>query len=225
MQFKLISLDIFQTLVDVTSIKEKIWRIFLNGNYSSELAKRGWDLATQKILDYFSIEIIEKAEFETVKSVFSKCYLEVFQKINIDFNHQKAAHILAYNHNYAMPYRDTEKFMNFIGDKYTYIISSDADNDMVCGIKYLNKSDKIFTSEDLKCYKMSKDNGFFETVLKHYKLNPNTILHIGDSAADIINPKKIGIKTCWINRNNSTWQYDIAPDYIFTGLENVLDIL
>ena len=225
MQFKLISLDIFQTLVDVTSIKEKIWRIFLNGKYSSESAKAGWDFATERVLDYFSREIIEKAEFETVKSVFSKCYSEVFLKFNIDFNHREAAEILAHNHNYAIPYDDAETFMNYIEDKYTYIISSDADNDMISGIKYLGKSDKIFTSEDLKCYKMSKDNGFFKSVLNHYRFDPNEILHIGDSAADIINPKNLGIKTCWINRNNTTWQHEIEPDYVFGDLENVISIL
>ena len=154
MHFKLISLDIFQTLVDVTSIQEKIWRIFLNGKYSSERAKAGWNFATKRILDYFSRELVEKTEFETVKSVFSKCYYEVFLKFNIDFDHQKAAEILINYHNHAIPYSDADIFMNYIEDKYTYIISSDADNDMISGIKYLKKSDKIFTSENLKCYKI-----------------------------------------------------------------------
>lgn len=225
MHYKLISLDIFQTLVDVSSINDKIWRIFLNDNYSSEIAKTGGDFVIERILDYFSREIIEKAEFETVKSVFSKCYSEIFRKLNIDFNHQEAAEILAHNHNFAIPYGDADIFMKYIEDKYTYIISSDADNDMISGIKYLKKCDKIFTSEYLKCYKMSNDNRFFSSILKYYGFEPNKILHIGDSAADIINPKKLGIKTCWINRNNNTWKYEIEPDYIFRDLENVISIL
>lgn len=225
MHFQLISLDLFQTLIDVTSINDKIWRIILSDNYSSESAQLGGDFLTKRILDYFSKEIIEKTEFETVKSVFSKCYSEYFLKFNIDFNHQEAAELLAHSHNQALPFADTDVFMKYIEDKYTYIISSDADNDMTTGIKYLEKSDKIFTSEDLRCYKMSKDNRFFKSVLDYYGFEPSKILHIGDSAADVINPNKLGIKTCWINRNNATWQYEIEPDYVFDNLEDVIGIL
>jgi hypothetical protein len=43
MGFQLISVDVFQTLVDVPSIKEKVWNIFLNDRYSAVVAQKVWD--------------------------------------------------------------------------------------------------------------------------------------------------------------------------------------
>jgi putative hydrolase of the HAD superfamily len=225
MEFKLISVDVFQTLVDVPSIEEKAWKIFLGGKYSPIITKKGSDYIGKRILNYFSREVLEKNKFETVKSVYSRFFSEAFQKFDVDFDPNEAATIFAHQHNYAVPYSDTEMFLGFIDDNYTYLISTDADNDMIGGMNYWKNSDKIFTSEDLKCYKMSKTNGFFKSILDYYQVEPKKILHIGDAASDIVNPKSLGIKTCWINRTNTTWQHEIEPDFRFPDLVSILRIL
>jgi putative hydrolase of the HAD superfamily len=225
MEFKLISIDVFQTLVDVPSIEEKVWKIFLKEKYSPIIAKKGSDYIGKRILNYFSREVLEKNKFETVKFVYSRYFSEAFQKFHIDFDPDEAAVIFAHQHNYAVPYSDTETFLEFIGDNYTYLISTDADNDMIIGMNYWKNSDKIFTSEDLKCYKMSITNRFFKSILDYYQVDPKKILHIGDSASDIVNPKSLGIKTCWINRTNTAWRYEIEPDFVFPDLASTLCIL
>lgn len=225
MNLKLISVDIFQTLVDVSSIQEQIWRIFLKEDYTLTLCSKGGDLASEKILDYFSKHIAETSTFMSVKSIFSLCYSEVFDEMDIDFDPEKAASITAYHHNLAEPFNDAEDFLSYVKDKYTYCISSDADTDMIEGLDILKDSDRIFTSEDLKTYKMSQENVFFQTILDHYAIQPEEMIHIGDSPADIVNPKRLGIKTCWINRNNSVWQNDIEPDIIFKSLEPLAGLL
>lgn len=225
MTFELISVDLFQTLVDVASIREKVWQIFLGERYSFDRAKKGWDFTAEKILNFFSNEIAEKVEFETVKSVFSRTHAAAFQKFGIDFNHREAAAILARHHNHARPYHDTETFLRFIDGRYTRVVSSDADQDMIDGLPYPKQSDHTFISEALGCYKMDRDNRFFKSVLDRYGIEPHKILHIGDSAADIINPKMLGMKTCWINRTGAIWRHDIRPDHVFTDLKGVLQIL
>jgi len=225
MTFKLISIDIFQTLTDVSSIQEDIMRKFLGDNYTPALSKIGWNLASEKILEYFSEHIAENTTFVTVKTIFALCYSEVFRQLNIDFDPEEAANISAYHHNYVAPFADAEIFLDHIQNKYTYCISSDADNDMIQGLHILKNSDMVFTSESLKTYKMSKDNLFFKTILDHYQVHPHEMIHIGDSPADIINPKRLGIQTCWINRNQANWQNEIEPDYIFTNLEQLTSII
>jgi len=225
MNFKLISIDIFQTLVDVSTIQEHIWRIFLGNAYSPELGAKGGDLASDKILEYFSKHIAQHSTFVTVKSIFSYCYSEVFKELNINFDPEKAAHISAHHHNFVAPFNDAEVFLNHIQDKYTYCISSDADNDMIEGLNILKNSDKVFTSENLQAYKMSEQNIFFKTIIDYYRIQPHEMIHIGDSAADIVNPKRLGITACWINRNKANWRNDIKPDYVVESLDELSDLL
>ena len=225
MDIKLVSLDVFQTLVNVSSIKYKVWKIFLKKSYSAKLAEELWDLATKKLVAYFSNDISKNTEYESVKSIFSKCYSEIFQEFHIDFDHEKAGKILADYHNRAEPFDDTDVFMDFIENNYTYCLSSDTDNDMIKNLKYTKNSHMVFTSENLKGYKNSRDNTFFRSIFHHYDLEAHEILHVGDSVQDILNPKGMGMKTCWINRNNRTWQHKTEPDYICSGLKELMLLL
>lgn len=69
---------------------------------------------------------------------------------------------------------------------------------------------KVFTSEDAKSYKPRPE--LFEMALKETGLNPQEIVHIGDSlSSDIEGASNLGINTIWINRNNKE-----IPDGIIT---------
>lgn len=225
MDLDLISVDMFQTLVDVNTIREKAWQIFLGERYSVDTAQKGWDFTAQRILGFFSGEAVENDGFETVKSVFARVHAKAFQQFDIDFDHRKAASILARLHNDALPYPDTESFLDFIAGRYTVVISSDADRDMVSGLPYLKRSDSIFISEALGCYKMDRRNRFYLSVLNRCRVEPDRILHIGDSVADVVNPKRLGMKTCWINRTGSSWNHATEPDYIFPDLKSLMQVL
>ena len=83
MDIKLISLDIFQTLVDVDTIKHDICKVLLKGDYSPEYADELWDVTTVKIVDYFNNEIIEDPTFRSVKYIYEKCYSDVFHEFDI----------------------------------------------------------------------------------------------------------------------------------------------
>jgi FMN phosphatase YigB (HAD superfamily) len=225
MDIKLISLDIFQTLVDVNSIKHATWQIILKDNYSPGYAEELADSMTNRLIDYFNNEIIEDTTFRPVKSIYKTCYSEIFRKFHIDFDPEEAAKILAEYHNHAKPFYDAEKFVEYIEGKYTYCLSSDTDNDMIKNNQFTQNSHKVFTSESLRTYKYFKENIFFKSVLNHFDYDAREIIHIGDSASDIINPKKLGMKTCWVNRANETWSNEIEPDYICNNLTELMDLL
>lgn len=42
---------------------------------------------------------------------------------------------------------------------------------------------------------------------------------------DNINPKKLGIKTCWVNRDKKMWIDSERPDYIIESLDDLYDLL
>ncbi len=41
----------------------------------------------------------------------------------------------------------------------------------------------------------------------------NKVIYIGNSSSDIVGASRIGIKTCWINRQDEEWGYMPKPDY------------
>jgi FMN phosphatase YigB (HAD superfamily) len=45
-----------------------------------------------------------------------------------------------------------------------------------------------------------------------------------DTSSDIIGASRVGIKTCWINREDSVWKHDIQPDYTIKSLNDVVNI-
>ena len=57
----------------------------------------------------------------------------------------------------------------------------------------------VFTSEDAKSYKPRKE--LFELALRETGLNPEEVIHIGDSmSSDVKGAGALGIKTLWLNR-------------------------
>jgi len=222
---KIVSSDMFQTLVNVNSRKEAVWEIFLKDQFTTARAEAYWDLSTQLLFDYFEQHISKSDDFITVKTIFSKCYSHVFAQIKLDFNPVEAADILAYQHTLSTPYDDAAVFLDTVGKKYPICIASDTDNDMLGSLKDLYEFDNVFTSESLKSYKLDPKNRFFLYVLDYYNIEPHQIIHIGDSASDILGAHNVGINTCWLNRTGKTWSYDIKPDMEISTLSQVVSIL
>ncbi len=222
---KIVSSDMFQTLANVNSRKEAVWRTFLKDQYTAQRADAYWDLSTKLLFDYFEEHISKSDNFITVKTIFSKCYSNVFAQINLDFDPIEAASILAYQHTLSAPYDDTAVFLDTVGKKYPICVASDTDDDMLGSLKDLYEFDTIFTSETLKSYKLDPKNRFFSSILNYYNVEPHQIIHIGDSASDIIGAYNAGINTCWLNRNNKTWSHDIKPDIEINTLTQVASII
>lgn len=83
-----------------------------------------------------------------------------------------------------------------------YIVSNIDRDDILQAIKYHNLTPNgVFTSEDAKSYKPRKE--LFELALKNTGVNPEDIVHIGDSlSSDVKGAMSVGINAIWINRGN-----------------------
>lgn len=99
------------------------------------------------------------------------------------------------------------------------------DYEMVMPLLKKYKFNEVFISEKVMSYKNDPNSKIFNSVLKHYSIEPSKILHIGDSLSDISRANRVGIKSCWINRENREWEYSSKPDYIVKSLNEVFDII
>ena len=86
--------------------------------------------------------------------------------------------------------------------RYRIFIGSNTDNDVLESVMQKNdiRVHKVYTSEDLRCYK--PNSKFFEQILKENDLAAEEVLFVGDSITDdILGPKAVGMKTVWVDRN------------------------
>ncbi len=221
---KLLSIDIFQTLVDITPNKYKLWKNFLGSSFDKELADKGWSLATKHVFRILQ-DMEQLNDFFKLEAVFEQVYLTVFNELGVKYPPNEASLGLKAIHKNPHVFHDSPAFLKDMKKKYIICLSSDADNDMLEGILDVFPCDALYTSENLKTYKIWKRNNFFSTIMRDFKLKPDEILHIGDASSDIIGANSAGIKVCWLNRNNKSWQYSGKPDITVNNFKQLADYL
>jgi FMN hydrolase / 5-amino-6-(5-phospho-D-ribitylamino)uracil phosphatase len=223
-KYKVISLDLFGTLVDVSSIKYTIWREFLSDRFTETLADTYWDRAMELVFkNYEALAMNTERHFPARRS-FELAYSELFREINLEYNPQKAARMLAKHHAYSRPHTDVISFLEVLSS-YKVCLSSDTDDDMLGSLTTLYHFDHVFTSEKLRCYKANINGRFFSVVVDYYKVNPEEILHIGDGRLEIVSARKAGLMTCWLNRNAAKWSHTVKPHFEIGSLLEAVPIV
>ena len=220
-----VSVDMFQTLVDVNSMRYYLWRKILGDNYSETLADEYTKQWVSLFPDYFNNAVSQVDDFLPVKTIFESFAADFLPRFGIDFNPKHAAQIHVEIHRLAPPYEDTEAFLETTREYFTICLTTDSDNEMI--LPHLDKYrfDQIFISERLKSYKNDLENRMFQAVINHYSIPPERIFHIGDMYSDVMGANKVGITTCWLNREGKSWNYSIKPDYEVESLLEAAEIL
>lgn len=215
----------FQTLVNVYTRRAFIWKRILGDGYSKECEEKYAELVDKKVIEKFHEYASNANNFENLKTIFNKYFAEVFEEIKLQIDPGTATSIFIEEHGFAEPYEDSSSFLDIVSKDYPVCLVSDSDIEMVKPLLDKFKFDKVFISEEANSYKKDSESKIFKKVLDHYQVEPEKIIHIGDSSSDIIGASKVGIATCWINRHNYSWRYEVEPMYKVSSLLEVLPIL
>lgn len=213
----------FQTLVNVDSRIEQIWKPILGENYTTESSKE----YAQLLLEHFFIhwnKLKSTGQFFLMKEVYGRSFANVFEGNAILFDINEALRILFQEHTCCHVYEDTIEFLEQVTKEYNVCIVSDADDGMIPSF-YKTYGIHLFTSERYQSYKNDERNNMFKALQEFYAVDPEQIIHIGDSVSDIHGAHREGIITCWLNRNNKSWEHEEKPDYIIKSLSEIKDIL
>jgi len=220
-----VSVDMFQTLIDVNSMRYYFWKKVLGKNYSEALADEYTKRWGKLFPDHFSNIARSTDGFSLLKAIFERFNTDFLPELNIEFNPENAAQIHVEIHRVAPPYEDTEVFLETMRKYFTICLVTDSDYEMIQPHLDKYSFDQIFISEKLKTYKSDRENRMFKTVLNHYSIPPERIFHIGDMYSDIFGAYKVGITTCWLNREVNKWNYTIKPDFEVDSLFMASEIL
>ena len=223
----LVSVDMFQTLVDVDSRCHPFWQQVLGESYSRERAVTYWSqlkaYLRREYRDLFARDYRFIKARTVAERAFGRMFLELELGLELDPAH--AADIFVKEHGYADPFSDTGEFLHQVGRLYPICLVSDADEEMIGPLRHLYPFDHIFTSERAGSYKSSPDGALFRNVVEHYSLAPKQIVHIGDSPFDVLGAGQAGIITCWLNRLNKAWRYDYRPHQVVQSLQEASALL
>nr|WP_319487632.1 HAD family hydrolase [uncultured Caproiciproducens sp.] len=224
MKYKVISFDIFQTLVDVNKRIPDIWQGILKDEYTDDKAIQGADAILSSYPAIYE-RAVHAEKFLAMEEVYTECAEKIVDKVNLNVLPQDVAYHLMYQHSKAPFYHEVLDCIKKLRKRYQIILSSDSSHLMVDELIGKIDPDSAFISDDLRSYKGDKNGKFFSCVLSHLDADPNEILHIGDSTADVFGAHKAGIPSCWINRDNRRWNSTIQPDYIIKDFNDLKDIL
>lgn len=221
--FEVVSLDMFQTLVNVDSRIEQIWKPILSNTYTQEVANECAQLLLKYFLEYWA-QMKNTQQFFLMKEVYGRSFVSVFEHLDLSYDSIAANKGLFEEHTLSEFYEDTLEFLNRISEDYKICIVSDADDAMLPSF-YTNYGIHMFSSEQFQSYKNDENNIMFKEMLKFYNADPSKVLHIGDSVSDIVGANREGITTCWLNRNKRTWEHQVKPDYVIESLNDLEGIL
>lgn len=224
-RYKLISFDMFQTLVDVNTQKDAVMKAVLGDGYSAEKGDALWNDANRFVFSYFHRLPDPPEHFVEVLKIFEQCYAELFPRYDVKIDPVAGARVLAKAHGKSLFYRDSLPFLETVRQNHHTCLISDADLIMIEGILERVKFDQIFISEKYRTYKFDDAGLLFRAAFEEFKIEPHEMLHIGDGYSDVTGAKKAGADAAWINRWGLEWNHEIRPDYIITSLLELLDVI
>ena len=217
---KAIIFDAFGTLFKVTaggSARTIIQNINMNGSSVDENAfLKEWK-------SYYKEHTGGDCAFMTEREIFISRIRMFYDRYGVKRDAVKDADTLLAGAFEREVYPEVNLVLDKLRKNYLICIGSNTDNDVLESVMSKNevKVDKVYTSENLKCYK--PNSRFFMDILVDNSLEPQDVLFVGDSISDdILGPKDLGIKTVWIDRSGCGG--DFGQDYTISDLLELLPI-
>jgi 2-haloalkanoic acid dehalogenase type II len=171
---------------------------------------------------YYKKHTSDDYNFMTERDIFISRIQMFYDRYHVKRNAENDADSLLATAFAREAYPETKDVLHDLMENYLVFIGSNTDNDVLeCVMQNNNVTvHKVYTSENLKCYKPS--GHFFTQILDDSALSANEVLFVGDSVTDdIMGPKAIGIKTVWIDRDGVGG--DFGQDYTITNLNELIN--
>lgn len=217
---KAIIFDVFGTLIKV----EK-------GNSAktvlSHIAECGVDVDEKTFLtewrSFYAARTAPECGFMTEREIFTARIKMFYERYGVCRNAQDDCDALLAAAFSREVYDDVIPTLNELKKSRLVILGSNTDNDVLNAVLRANviTADRIYTSEDLRCYK--PDPRFFNSILKDSALSADEVLFVGDNPRDDISgPRALGIKTVLIDRSGSGALH--GQDHTITSMRELIAI-
>ncbi len=222
MKIKAVIFDVFGTLIKVE--KGNSARVTMN----RLTAESGAVIDESKFLrewrEYYASHTADGCKFMTEREIFTARIRMFYDRYGITrCAEEDTAEMLSAAFERDI-YKDVLPALEALKSKVRILLGSNTDNDVLQAVIHKNglRADRVYTSEDLKCYK--PDKKFFQHILNDNSLLPDEVLFVGDNPRDDVQgPKRLGISTVLIDRSGSGDKY--GQDYTISSMSELIDII
>ena len=173
---------------------------------------------------YYKQHTSGEGEFRKERDIFIARIQMFYDRYGVERSAEADADALLAGAFEREAYPEVKEVLTDLMERYRVFIGSNTDNDVLESVMRKNdiKVHKVYTSEDLRCYKPNPK--FFEQILKEHDLAAEEVLFVGDSVTDdVLGPKAVGIKTVRVDRNGVG--RDVGQDGTVMDLTELWEVL
>src|SRR5262249_31194668 len=127
---QLVSIDLFETLVDASAGRHALWQTFLGGTSTHARIEQAWTLTTQRLFASLD-QIIAASTYQPLHAVFQACYMKIFAHLQVVFDPGEAARMAVRYHAQSPWFPAAVPCLEAIRRRYPLCLASDADEAMV----------------------------------------------------------------------------------------------
>ena len=214
--------DAFGTLFDVGTGG------FAKKTVISNIRSRGKFVDEEKFAEewkaFYIANTSENSVFRTEQEIFASRIEMFYSRYGIKRNAAADSDLIIRGAYERKAFPEVKEIIENLRKKYKVFIASNTDNDVLDEVMTRNNInvDKVYTSENLKCYKPNPN--FFRQILDDSGFAPQEVLFVGDSVRDdIIGPRSAGIKAVLVCRNGVP--ESAGQVYTITDLNGILEVL
>ena len=173
---------------------------------------------------YYKRHTSGEEEFRTEREIFITRIQMFYDRYGVERSAEADADALLSGAFEREAYPEVQEVLAALMERYRVFIGSNTDNDVLESVMQKNgiKVHKVYTSEDLRCYKPNPK--FFEKILEENGLSAEEVLFVGDSIMDdILGPKAVGMKAVWVDRKGIG--QDAGQDGTVTDLSKLWEVI
>ena len=173
---------------------------------------------------YYKKHTGDECEFMTEREIFIARIQMFYDRYGVSRSAEEDADTLLAGAFEREVYPEVKTVLAGLMERYQVFIGSNTDNDVLESVMRKNgiRVHKVYTSEDLRCYKPNPK--FFEQILKENGLSAEDVLFVGDSVTDdILGPKTVGMKTVWVDRKDIGG--GVGQDWTVTELSELWEVI
>lgn len=173
---------------------------------------------------YYKKQTGDECEFMTEREIFIARIRMFYDRYGVSRSAEEDADALLAGAFEREVYPEVKTVLARLMEHYQVFVGSNTDNDVLESVMRKNdiKVHKVYTSEDLRCYKPNPK--FFELILKENGLAAEEVLFVGDSVTDdVLGPKAVGMKTVWVDRKGIGG--DVGQDGTVTDLSELWEVM
>lgn len=216
---KTVVYDLYGTLFDIDSVREKCEKLF-PGN-GDRIAK-AW---RYKLIEYTHVRQLVD-EYKPFSKVIRDSLEYVLSRNDFDYSLKEINECMA-AYNQLTPFPEVTHTLKDLSE-VDQIIFSNGNKDMIEQVldnsNITNYFKFILSLESFGVYK--PDSNGYALLEENIPYNKDEVLFVSSNKWDIVGAQKFGFQTAWVNRNFSDFEYiEVKPDFELQSLYSIKDLL